>query len=394
MHSVNTSNNNTTAAPGGGGLLENSNNNRMVFPLSMVDLNNTALSYFLRGDYDHAVELFRMSLDLCHNRQEQTSNLQAAPNTTSSTSSAAAAASSVSDYDGSDEDDEGEEDHSMTMDDADCSEDGISTSISSSASSSSSGKRGRGSSSRTTSQEDSQSMSTDTPDHNRTNGPLSCCFSFSSDGAPAAPAPSNNTASPNTAFTMYNRALILTRNDEQDAALLRTRAILLYNLALVYHNVGIHRGVSAALWQALRLYEMALETLDKHVPAQPADDEQQQQHAPASTAGVASWMWRLLDVEKLLLALLNNMGNIHAHLFHLENTHACMNSLRMVLEASTATTNLLLRGGNSSNSNSSSSTTTSSSNPPRIVATMDEDHMFFLLNSLFQGKELCFAPAA
>ena len=92
MHSVNTSNNNTTAAPGDGGLLENSNNNRMVFPLSMVDLNNTALSYFLRGDYDHAVELFRMSLDLCHNRQEQTFNLQAAP-TTSSTSSAAAAAS-------------------------------------------------------------------------------------------------------------------------------------------------------------------------------------------------------------------------------------------------------------------------------------------------------------
>lgn len=149
-------------------------------------------------------------------------------------------------------------------------------------------------------------------------------------------------SSPNTAYSMYNRALVLSE-DQDDCALLvtyqhRTSAIILYNLALVHHNIGVHLGVSAALPHALKLYEMAMETVDRGAS--------------------------FVDVQKLLLALLNNMGNIHTHLFHFEHTERCLNSLRVVLAASAQT------------------------------STMDDDYVFFFLNALFQGKELCFAPAA
>jgi tetratricopeptide (TPR) repeat protein len=149
-------------------------------------------------------------------------------------------------------------------------------------------------------------------------------------------------SSPNTAYSMYNRALVLSRDLDDDALLVRnqhrTHAIILYNLALVHHNIGVHLGVSAALPHALRLYEMALETIDRGA--------------------------NFVDVQKLLLALLNNMGNIHTHLFHFENTRQCLSSLRVVLAASSS------------------------------AMAMDDDFVFFFLNSLFQGKELCFAPAA
>jgi tetratricopeptide (TPR) repeat protein len=149
-------------------------------------------------------------------------------------------------------------------------------------------------------------------------------------------------SSPNTAYSMYNRALVLSE-DQDDYALLvtyqhRTSAIILYNLALVHHNIGVHLGVSAALPQALKLYEMAMETVDRGA--------------------------NFVDVQKLFLALLNNMGNIHTHLFHFEHTERCLNSLREVLAASAQT------------------------------SAMDDDYVFFFLNALFQGKELCFAPAA
>jgi tetratricopeptide (TPR) repeat protein len=152
-------------------------------------------------------------------------------------------------------------------------------------------------------------------------------------------------SSPNTAYSMYNRALVLSE-DQDDCALLvtyqhRTSAIILYNLALVHHNIGVHLGVSAALPHALKLYEMAMETVDR---------------------GGAD---NFVDVQKLLFALLNNMGNIHTHLFHFEHTEHCLNSLRVVLAAASAQSSV-----------------------------MDDDYVFFFLNALFQGKELCFAPAA
>lgn len=151
------------------------------------------------------------------------------------------------------------------------------------------------------------------------------------------------TGSSSTAYSIYNRALILPEG-EHDESLLRvhagqTSAILLYNLGLVYHNVGVYMGVSSALWHSLRLYEMALESIDA-VPG--------------------AWA----HMEKLVMALLNNMGNIHAYLFHVENTNACMKNLQLVLSAS------------------------------RSLANLDEDYIFFFLNALFTAKQLDFAPAA
>jgi tetratricopeptide (TPR) repeat protein len=151
-------------------------------------------------------------------------------------------------------------------------------------------------------------------------------------------------SSPGTAYSMYNRALVLSRDQVEYDLLVqqqhRTSAIILYNLALVHHNIGVHLGVSAALPHALRLYEMAQETIDQR----------------ASNVNT--------DVQKLILALLNNRGNIHTHLFHFENANRCLNSLRVVLAASSSS------------------------------MAMDDDYIFFFLNALFQGKELCFAPAA
>lgn len=149
-------------------------------------------------------------------------------------------------------------------------------------------------------------------------------------------------SSPSTAYSMYNRALVLS-TEQDDFSLMvthqhRTSAIILYNLALVHHNIGIHFGISAALPHAVRLYEMALETIDQGA--------------------------NLVDVQKLLLAILNNMGNIYTHLFQYEDTQRWLNNLRVVLAASSS------------------------------AMIIDEDYVFFFLNALFQGKELCFAPAA
>ena len=148
------------------------------------------------------------------------------------------------------------------------------------------------------------------------------------------------------AHSMYNRAYIL--SEHQDSCSLQVKhqqstcGILLYNIALMNHNIGIHWGVSAALSQALRLYQASLESLDDQ-------------------------RWReSIDIQKVKLAILNNMGNIHAHLFQFEKTQKCLHKLRLALfEPSTS-----------------------------MVEMLDEDITFFFLNSLFQGKELLLAPAA
>jgi len=185
--------------------------------------------------------------------------------------------------------------------------------------------------------------------------------------------------------TMYNRALVLSSPQDEDINMLvRTRAVLLYNLALVHHNIGIHRGVSWALWEALKYYELAMDTLDSQIPRTCGPG------GSISTAAL-SFMWRTLNVEKLLMAILNNMGNIHAHLFHLENTRACMVSLRMVLEASVAVSRIIEHSGNYGEDSPipiGRNETTSN------VLAMSEDYIFFLLNSIFQANALLLAAAA
>jgi tetratricopeptide (TPR) repeat protein len=186
-------------------------------------------------------------------------------------------------------------------------------------------------------------------------------------------------------YTMYNRALVLSSPEDDDPQMLvRTRAVLLYNMALVHHNIGIHHGVLSSLWEALRLYELALDTLDRHIPRECGPNG-----SMSNTA--LCFMWRMLNVEKLLLAILNNMGNIHAYLLHLENTRACMESLRIVLEASAAVSSMLQQAGNDGFADMNM---TGRNETPVDVPAMSEDYIFFLLNSLFQGKELILAAAA
>jgi tetratricopeptide (TPR) repeat protein len=147
---------------------------------------------------------------------------------------------------------------------------------------------------------------------------------------------------PGTAYSMYNRGLVLPE-DQKDFIFKgsyqhRTSAVILYNLALVNHNIGVRLGISDALPHALRLYEMALDSLGN--------------------------VTNVIECHKLLLAILNNMGNIHTHFFHYNHTVQCLDKLRQALAI------------------------------PNPSMTIDEDYIFFFLNALFQGKELCFAPAA
>eukprot|EP00339_Tiarina_fusa_P011042 CAMPEP_0117042486 /NCGR_PEP_ID=MMETSP0472-20121206/29584_1 /TAXON_ID=693140 ORGANISM="Tiarina fusus, Strain LIS" /NCGR_SAMPLE_ID=MMETSP0472 /ASSEMBLY_ACC=CAM_ASM_000603 /LENGTH=242 /DNA_ID=CAMNT_0004753739 /DNA_START=26 /DNA_END=751 /DNA_ORIENTATION=- len=120
----------------------------------------------------------------------------------------------------------------------------------------------------------------------------------------------NYASSPGTAYFMYNRALVFS-DQEDDRTLLvthkhRTAAIILYNLALVHqrlesnilynlalvhHTIGIQLGVSAALPHAVRLYEMALDSM-----------------ITGSSTSLLSTPSVLIDVQKLVLALLNNLG--------------------------------------------------------------------------------------
>lgn len=329
-------------------------------PHTLVHLNNSALSHFIRGEYNHAAQELAVAYDLCLQRLARVSQtpspLPAEP------------ASTVSSTDSAGDDDSWVDDDDMMMEDL---EDDVGLLVGESASSASTETRviDPANLQQPLDESGSQLDSTERPSSTgAANGPSLPCCPTSASATCMLP----TTAAAGNAFTMYNRALVLSLSDEEDESLFRTLAIILYNQALVQHNIGMHLGVSASLWHALKLYEQALETLDKHIP------RQQQYDQTLPKAATLCWIWRIMDVEKLLLAILNNMGNIHAYLFHLENTNACMKSLRMILEASTSTSLL-------ANAHATSSTS-------QMV--MEEDYVFFLLNSLFQEKALCFAPAA
>lgn len=152
-----------------------------------------------------------------------------------------------------------------------------------------------------------------------------------------------------SAHSLYNRGLMLSvdprlTSDGSSGALLltsnqhHTSAILIYNMALCYHNMGSHLGVSSALLKALQLYEMALESIHQGTD--------------------------LIQVQKLLMAILNNCANIYMYYRRTEETQRCFENLKIVLAAST------------------------------IDMALDEDYDFFFLNAFFQSQELWLAPAA
>lgn len=157
------------------------------------------------------------------------------------------------------------------------------------------------------------------------------------------PEPSSfSNSSSGTIHSLYNRGLVMSAG--QCGHMLTgenlhcTSAVILYNMGLVYHNMGVRQGISKALPRALQMYESAFHYLRR--------------------------VTSIVECHKLLLAILNNMGNIYAQSFQVDQTVECFKQLRKALSI------------------------------PNPSMDVDEDYIFFLLNALFQAQELCFAPAA
>jgi hypothetical protein len=201
--------------------------------------------------------------------------------------------------------------------------------------------------------------------------------------------------------------------DEDDMALLihderQTGAILLYNLGLVYNNIGVHLGVSAAVPHAIRLYQWSLSFLDVQqdlnicnvypppttTTTGPCDGPSVDRNVSGGGAGRKTDRGYILSLQqqchhrqqqqqipfhqgdtKLLLAVLNNLSNLYTSLNCVSETHYALYRLRMVLAASTMTDH-----------------STDGTNNGMIAK--DEDYNWFFINALFNGKELNFAPAA
>jgi hypothetical protein len=127
-------------------------------------------------------------------------------------------------------------------------------------------------------------------------------------------------------------------DDVQDKELLI--AVVLYNMALVHHCRAIERGISSLITTALNLYKIA-----------------------------ASFIENARDIDSsnglLLLALYNNMAQIHASQFSLEETRVCIDRVRMLLSAVSAESFI-----------------------------EEEDYHFFFVNTMLQVEDIALAPAA
>mmetsp|Transcript_3826 Transcript_3826/g.9178 ORF Transcript_3826/g.9178 Transcript_3826/m.9178 type:complete len:436 (+) Transcript_3826:573-1880(+) len=268
----------------------------------------------------------------------------------------------------------------------------------------------------------------------------------------SSPSPSS---CPSTS-SMYNRAFVLA-TDEDDLTLLvtnerQTGAILLYNLGLVYHNIGYYLGVSAAVPHSIQLYQWSLSFLDLPSYRTTMDSSYQgvdcdhfkinspstamhggvpgtavPQTAGGTGAGSRSTMAktnerRYGDLQfqdqqqqslpnhhtyhqedpKLMLAVLNNLSNLFTYLHRIPETHYALYRLRVVLAASamthlTAVVSSMSASASALNpsiTNESNNTNTTADTARSMITTGDDDYNWFFINALFQGKELNFAPAA
>lgn len=372
------------------------NNNKNAFAPTIVQLNNIALSHFLNRDYETAVILLQRSYEVfeaCSFHYEQHLSYSHNMNDASSRASTIESPSSSSSVDAG-----------TKMDASAPCTDGSSSAVST-CSPCSPYSRSRINSTPCENDDSSSAARPQAPQHQlpeeimgqlttQPNSSLSGVLDYeimdsilvkqkamqvsqlgrgeqtSSDGSCAT----SSSSLPSTAYSMYNRALVFAEEDSQDDTSLlvtykyRTGAIILYNLALVHHTIGVQLGVSAALPHATRLYEMALQSIiigcSSDSPAA----------TPLSDSSL-SYMQNLvsMDVEKLFMALLNNLGNIYTHLYDYQNAQRCFTHLRVVLAACSP-------GPPSQNGTS--------------ISPEDEEYTFFFLNAIFQGKELCVAPAA
>jgi ribosomal protein L20 len=89
----------------------------------------------------------------------------------------------------------------------------------------------------------------------------------------------------------------------------RTLVIVLYNMALTYHLMGVRdaNGEKKNLKRSMRYYRMAMDILGRNIN---------------------------IDRKKIMsLAVSNNMGNIYSHLFDSNKAQICLDRMAVALEA-------------------------------------------------------------
>lgn len=89
----------------------------------------------------------------------------------------------------------------------------------------------------------------------------------------------------------------------------RESASVMFNLALVHHWRGMHFGVTSLLPKALKLYEMSFSLIQNGAN---------------------------FETHHLILALLNNMGQIHHELMQYKDAKRCFKDLKELLTSSRA----------------------------------------------------------
>lgn len=124
-------------------------------------------------------------------------------------------------------------------------------------------------------------------------------------------------------FEFYPRAFVMRsscqRNEEQQS-FVTEHLVVLYNLAVTYHHIGIRNGHHPKfLKRALNVYNMAQTVLHR---AWDADEEVDQLDKSV----------RLL----LALAISNNVGHVHSFLLNFEETKYSLSAIRHFLEAPSA----------------------------------------------------------
>jgi hypothetical protein len=135
----------------------------------------------------------------------------------------------------------------------------------------------------------------------------------------------------------YSRALTIA-DDVEDKELLAN--VVLYNMALVNHCQAIELGISRLLSIALNLYKMAASVLE-------------------STRDIDA------SNELVLLALYNNMAQIHAYQWSSQEVRVCIDNIRMLLSTVSAESFI-----------------------------DEEDFLFFSVNTMLHVEDINLAPAA
>lgn len=114
-------------------------------------------------------------------------------------------------------------------------------------------------------------------------------------------------------FCFIDHAFVLGRYDahgiEAPSFNNQTSAVLLYNMALVYHRAGVTKNSARMFQRALHLYELVYALLTGDA-AESTDD---------STCAL------------VLLATINNLGHIQSLFFDFEGTRNCRENLRELL---------------------------------------------------------------